>query len=102
MIPVSRCCPHDSPEDWRREVHGDVDLGPFGPLIDLSTHGALWRPEGRRPITACQIAQDRPCFPERFFLPIAENGHGAIRVHGTELRRIQAAVAMPGVVPLVW
>lgn len=93
MIPVGRCRPHDPPENWCREVHGDVELCPFRPLMDLGTRGALWRPEGRGPVAACQVAQDRPCFPERFSLPIAENGHGAVRVQSESGGRDECSLA---------
>ena len=48
-----------------------------------------------------QVAQDRAGFPQRFAVTVAQDRHGAVGVHGQELRRVGAAVAVSGIVPLV-
>jgi hypothetical protein len=92
VVAMLRRGTHHAPEDRSREMERDVDLGPFGPFVDVGATLQLLRPERRVTVTVAEIAQDGAGLPERFAVAVPQDRHGAARIHRQKFRRVLTAV----------
>ena len=90
--------PDDLPEHRAAEIQPDVELGPFGPFVDLGAGRDVVRPERRGTVAAGEIAQDHGGFEQRLVVAVLQHRHEAVGVHRTVIRRVGAAVFVAGIV----
>src|SRR5690606_37993198 len=71
-------------------------LDPLRPFVQRGPLQRIGGPESLVPVTRAEIAHDRRAFPEMNVV-VAQHRHEAVRVHGTEFRRIEAAEPAAGI-----
>jgi hypothetical protein len=101
-VAMLRPATHHTPEYRSRKIERDIDLGPFGPFVDVGAILQSRRPEGRATVTVAEIAQDGAGLLERFAVPVLQDRHGAVRIDRQEFRRILTAVFVADVTAAEW